>query len=297
MATRRFLITGATGKQGGAVVNSLLAKASTQSFQILALTRNTESAGAKRLAANPNVILIRGDLSNTNAIFEKAGAIDGVYCVTIPGKSGVEEAQAKPLIDASIANGVKHFVFASVDRGGPNLSDQTPTSVPHFASKHHIEACLKERTAQSNMKWTILRPVVFMEALSPDLLGKTFASMWYGLGSTALQLVSIKDIGHIGAAALLDTEKYQGQAIGIAGDELTCEEGSKIFRQTMGFDLPMISPFLGGRIRHMIKELRTMFGWFKTDGYKVDIKALRAEYPELQDFRAWLENSSKFKKR
>ncbi|KAG4433140.1 hypothetical protein IFR05_011382 [Cadophora sp. M221] len=298
MDHRRFLVIGATGKQGGAVLDNLLASISAQSHQILALTRNAETARAKLLASNPNVILVRGDLSHIEAIFEKAGPIDGVYCVSVPGKSRVEESQAKSLIDASIAHGVKHFVFASVDRGGPKLSNETPTSVPHFASKHRIEAYLKERTgsAQSSMKWTILRPVVFMENLSPDFLGKTFAAMWAGLGTTSLQLVAIKDIGHFGAAALIEPEKYQGREIGIAGDELTYEEASKIFQQTMGFAMPTVFSFLGAGIQLMVKELRTMFSWFKMDGYKVDIEALRMEYPELQDFRTWLEKSSKFEK-
>jgi hypothetical protein len=65
----------------------------------------------------------------------------------------------------------------------------------------------------------------------------------------------------------------------------------------MDFGMPTLFSFLGAGIQHIVKELRTMFRWFKTDGYKVDIEALRKEYPELQDFRGWLENSSKFEKR
>jgi uncharacterized protein YbjT (DUF2867 family) len=146
MALRRFLITGATGKQEGTVLDSLLANvSSTQPFQILALTCSPDSSRAKRPASKPNVNLIQGDLNHAEAIFEKSGAIDGVFCVTVLGKSGVEEAQAKLLLDMSIAHGVKHFVFASVDREGSQLSDQTPTSVPHFTSKHRSEVYLKER--------------------------------------------------------------------------------------------------------------------------------------------------------
>jgi hypothetical protein len=37
----------------------------------------------------------------------------------------------------------------------------------------------------------------------------------------------------------------------------------------------------------------------KTDGFKVDIPALKASFPamEIQDFPTWLEESSKFEKR
>ena len=55
--SRTILVTGATGKQGGAVVNALLA--ANADFQILALTRDAQSASAQRLAKkSPNIKLV-----------------------------------------------------------------------------------------------------------------------------------------------------------------------------------------------------------------------------------------------
>lgn len=73
MSPRNILVTGATGKQGGAVIKALLAKPPPYDFHILALTRKTASSAAQALAASPKVTLIEGDLENAGDIFTKAG--------------------------------------------------------------------------------------------------------------------------------------------------------------------------------------------------------------------------------
>src|SRR4051812_40296422 len=117
MAAQKYLVLGATGRQGGAVVESLLKSSSP--IHIFALTRNAESGRAKALDAIANVSVIVGDPTAPEPIFAQIGkAIDGVFCVTVPGKVS-EEDQAKALIDACIKHRVQHFVFSSGDRGGP----------------------------------------------------------------------------------------------------------------------------------------------------------------------------------
>lgn len=65
-----ILVTGATGKQGGSVIESLLEKKAP--FKILAVTRDASSPAAKKLAEkSPNVTLIQGNLSSPATIFEE----------------------------------------------------------------------------------------------------------------------------------------------------------------------------------------------------------------------------------
>ncbi|PMD46571.1 putative NmrA-like family domain-containing protein 1 [Hyaloscypha variabilis F] len=290
--SRKILVTGATGKQGGAVIEALIA--SKAPFQILALTRNASKA--QSLASKPNVTVVEGDILNPTAIFEANKPIYGVLSVTVPGKEGAEEAQAKPLIDESIKNGVEHFVFTSVERGGNENSEKNPTNVAHFASKHRIEEYLKENSGNgSKMSYTILRPVAFMDNLSPGFYGKAFASMWGGLGDTPLQLISVHDIGLFGARAFTDPS-FKNREIGLAGDELTLSQAQKVFKDTLGQDLPETYGFVGSGIKYMVSEVGTMFKWFKDVGYGVDIQALRKEEPRLQNLSTWLKESSKFPK-
>lgn len=210
----------------------------------------------------------------------------------------MEEAQAYPVIDEAVKNGVEHFVFTSVDRGGPGISEKNPTEIPHFASKHRIEEYLKEKSAGTKTKWTILRPVTFMDNLAPGFFGKMFPAMWgASLGDDkALQLISVHDIGVFGARAFQNPEEYEGRAISLAGDDLTLSQAKKVFKEAIGYDMPATFQFMGSAIMFMVKELGIMFKWFADVGCGADIQALRKEEPKLQDFRTWLKESSGFKK-
>lgn len=68
--SRAVLVTGATGKQGGSVVNTLLEQ--NADFQILALTRDAMSASAQRLLKKSTKIkLVVGNLDESSKIFEE----------------------------------------------------------------------------------------------------------------------------------------------------------------------------------------------------------------------------------
>jgi nucleoside-diphosphate-sugar epimerase len=89
-----------------------------------------------------------------------------------------EERQGKALVDASLKkNGVEHFVYSSIDRGG-SRSDRDPTNISHFISKHNIEQHLSSKAEGSSMSYTVLRPVAFFEDLMPNFIGKVFSTSW-----------------------------------------------------------------------------------------------------------------------
>lgn len=85
--SKAVLITGATGKQGGAVVDALLA--ANTDYQILAVTRNVDSPSAKKLASRSSKIaLVQGDLDNSAELFNNAkkvakGPVWGVFSVQV----------------------------------------------------------------------------------------------------------------------------------------------------------------------------------------------------------------------
>lgn len=161
--SKTILVTGATGKQGGAVIDNL---ANNPSFTLLAVTRNTAGASAQKLTSKgSNIKLVQGDMDDVPALFAKAaevadGSIWGVYSVQISQGKGVthegEIRQGKAMVDGAVKAGVSHFVYSSVERGGDERSWDNATPVPHFQSKHEIEHHLKDTAGQ--MGWTILRP-------------------------------------------------------------------------------------------------------------------------------------------
>jgi uncharacterized protein YbjT (DUF2867 family) len=304
MSVRKILVTGATGKQGGAAIQALLDHPPPFDFRILALTRSTSSAKARKLASNRKVELISGDLSDCHAIFDSAGgkgSIWGVFSVTLPGMGKKEDgedketAQGKKLVDAAVANDVKHFVYTSVDRGG-SKSDNNPTPIAHFISKHEVEQYLKEKSAKTDMSWTILRPVAFMDNLGPNQFGRLFATMWRGIGDKPLQLVATKDIGVFAAQALAfhDTDEYHNTAISLAGDELTQEQAKEVFWNTMGRPMPEAWWISGYLLQTLIKEVGTMFRWFKEVGYGADVQRCKKLHAGMMDLATYLKEESGF---
>jgi len=175
-----ILVVGATGKQGGAVIEELL-KLPSPPAKILALTRDSNSAKAKALeASKPGVIsLVQGDITAPEPVFaglEKA-SVDAVFVVTLPGKVG-EDKQAIPFIDAAVAHGVKHVVFTSVERGGDEHSWNNPTNIKHFYEKHAVELHIRDKAADGSFTWTILRPTAFLDNFNPGGFGSMFPAMW-----------------------------------------------------------------------------------------------------------------------
>lgn len=309
-SAKAILITGATGKQGGSILKQLARHASASEFTLLPVTRNITSASAHKIAERyPSSILVQGDLDDVPGMFHSAKAalraankpeqIWGVYSVQVsmgPGASMEKEVkQGCDLVDESVKEGVKHFVYSSVDRGGNETSFSNPTTIPHFQTKHKIEQHLLAKAGKNGetMGWTILRPVAFMDNLAPGFQSKVFlAALRDTLGDKPLQWVSTDDIGLFGAHAFAEPEKWNARAEGIAGDELTFEELNGCFERVTGKPAPATYGIFGSALKFAIKEMGVMLEWFKTDGYGVDIEALRKEDPELCDFERWLKERS-----
>lgn len=311
-SSKPLLVLGATGKQGKKVIDTILASDSKANFTILALTRNPDSASAKALGAKSTIIkLVKGNLDDPPNVFkaalEASGGVPiwGVFSVQQAVQDGAtqesETRQGKAVVDQAIAHNVNIFVYASVDRGGEK-SESNPTYVPHFISKHDIEAHLKVKAAEAKMQYTILRPVAFMDGLTPNFMGKVFATfLKIGLKpSKPLAFVATSDIGFFAAEAFLQPEnlEYKNKAISLAGDELTFGQLSQVFRERLGYEIPTTFHFLARFIMWMVKELGIMFKWFdEGEGFTVDIPKLRRMNPGLKDFGAWLETESGFPKK
>lgn len=83
--SKALIITGATGNQGGALIQALVE--ADADFQIIAVSRNPTSGSAQRLAQKSSKIkVISGNLENPEEIFSNAKKVSqlpiwGVYSV------------------------------------------------------------------------------------------------------------------------------------------------------------------------------------------------------------------------
>ncbi len=161
MATS-VLVTGATGNQGGSVVDHLLE--SDTDFDVYGLTRDASSDTAESLA-DRGVTMVEGDLDEPDTFAPHVADVDTVFAVTNFWTVGYDQQvqQGKNIADVASEEGVDQLVFSGV---GSHWED---TGVPHFDSADEIE-----RHAQSlDLPLTTLGPVFFfqnLEAFAEDVV-------------------------------------------------------------------------------------------------------------------------------
>jgi uncharacterized protein YbjT (DUF2867 family) len=275
--SKLVLVTGATGKQGGAVVEALL----TRGHQVRALTRNSASSAANRLGEHGVEIAV-GDFTDPDSLVRAARGVDAVYAMSTPFEQGAEKetAQGIAITDAAKAAGVAHLIYSSA--AGANRA----TGVPHFDSKYEVEKHLRAR-----MPYTIVAPVSFMEdLLQPWSLpclrqGKLALAL---PATQALQQVAVADIGAFVAAIIERGDTVFGRRFDIAGDALTGEEAAGILSKVTGREVHY-EGFSPDVLRAQSEDLALMFEWFDRTEYAADFKGLRRDFPEVKwhRFEEW----------
>jgi uncharacterized protein YbjT (DUF2867 family) len=112
---KTVLITGGTGRQGGAVVSHMLSRR----WRLRALTRQCSSYAAQRLAGQ-GVELVQGDLEDQTSIERAARGVYGVYSVQDFWAVGArrEVQQGKNLAEGAKKAGVEHFVYSEAIGSG-----------------------------------------------------------------------------------------------------------------------------------------------------------------------------------
>jgi uncharacterized protein YbjT (DUF2867 family) len=273
--TKLILVTGATGQQGGAVARALL----NNGQKIRIMTRHPDKATG---LAKAGAEVVRGDLTNQADLQAAVRGIYGVFAMSTPFEAGMdaEVRQGVLLADAAKQAGVIHYVYTSV--GSANRH----TGIPHFESKWKVE----QHIAKIGLPATILRPVFFMENFmsysKPSPEGVLTMPM---RPDRKLAMVALRDIGQFGAAAFSRPKDFLGEAIDLAGDELTIPEVAALFTKATGrsirfqeFPLDQVEAAMG-------HDLATMFRWFNDVGYAIDVPGLTQQFGiPLTSFTEWV---------
>lgn len=275
-----ILVTGATGKQGGAAARHLLSGG----WQVRGLTRDPDSDRANELR-KLGAEMVQGNLDDRSSLDRSLEGVYGAYSVQQPWEHGLakEVKQGKRFADAAKAAGVEHFVYSSVGSANQN------TGVPHFESKWEIEQHIRDL----GLRYTILRPVFFMENLfAHGIRDKIFeGTLALGLNpDTKLQIIAVEDIGEFAARAFESPEEYGGRELDLAGDELTGREMAAVFSRVLRTPVSY-SQIPIEQIRGFSNEYAIMYEWFNNVGYDVEIATLRRIYPELKTLDIWIEQT------
>jgi uncharacterized protein YbjT (DUF2867 family) len=263
------LVIGATGTHGGAVAHALL----TREFTVHALVRDPNTARAQALA-EAGAKLVAGDLFDEDSLARAFGEVGAVYAVTTPFEHGAEDEdrQGESIINAAGRVGLPWLILASVA-----ASERAP--VPHFQSKARIEKQLSE----SAIPWTVIAPSYFYENVLSSRESIGAGELPIALpAEKPLHQVALIDLGALVAAVLNRREEHLHTRIEVAGDAPTPLEMATALNARY-VHVPL------AEIRERSADLALMYAFLASEGYGIDVPALRERYPEVSwtSFAAW----------
>jgi len=244
MSAAPVLVTGATGRQGGATARALLAAG----VPVRALVRDPARAKAvEALGAE----LVVGDLHDVDSVIRAAKGARAVFSVQMPGMNedgfdfAGEVTQGINLIEGAKAAGVPQFVHTSVSGAGQHVEadgwaeGRWSSMEPTLGAKAAIQDHLREAGFP---RWTLLKPGFFMENFLPDMKFLFPRGVDGGLvsvikPSTSLSLAAVDDIGTAAAAAIAEPERFTGVELELASDFLTMAEIAEVLSGALGTKL------------------------------------------------------------
>lgn len=261
------LVTGATGRQGGAVARELLAAG----WPVRAMTRHPESGAAAELR-KLGATVVAGDLDDAVSVENALKGAWGLFSVQNTWEAGVvkEEEQGIRLTELAHKAGVQHLVYTSV------ASAYRQTGIPHFENKWRIEERIRSIGFPSHV---ILRPVFFMENfLSPSLLPLLEKGrLELGISpTTPLQMIAVNDIGQYGRWAFTNHAQLNRREIDLAGDSLTMPQSAAILGLAMGHKIEFVRTPIE-QVRAFSEDWALMLEWFDGVGYNADIQRTAKE--------------------
>jgi uncharacterized protein YbjT (DUF2867 family) len=283
MANQPILVLGATGRQGGAVARELLSR----HREVWALTRSPASPAAQVLAER-GARLVGGDLDDAASIrtaMSGAAAVFSVQTHLTPAGVEGEVRQGKAVAEAAREAGITQLVYSSVDGA------ERRSGIPHFESRWEVEQHLQALEVPT----TVLRPTAFMDNFAtvqrPQTVDGKLLVRLALRPNKPLQMVATADIGVFAADAFERPEQHIGQAIALAGDELTGPQIAKLLQEAAAMPARFEQQPLE-EIRGFSEDLALMSEWLNDFGYQADIAALRQRHPELRTLRSWLNETA-----
>ncbi|EKM52887.1 uncharacterized protein PHACADRAFT_212085 [Phanerochaete carnosa HHB-10118-sp] len=312
------LVIGATGAQGVAVVDALLAASADGSpspYAVRALTRDPSNSRAQELAAR-GVELFKGSLHDFSTVL---AALEGAWGAFVNTDSHTVGEQKEVFLGMRIfelaqqAKTVRHYVWSNLDYVAKKSGYDPKYRVGLFDGKGRVADWLKAQpsvVSDSDLSWSCLTTAPYMEMLKSLLWGPltrradgtlVFA---FPTGQGRVPMVSLKDIGFFARYSFDNRAEVSGKDLEIAGDVVTLEDTVEAFKKATG--LPAVAVYLTveewfrnwkntdfpaskGEDPMTWKESFTGFWYvFRDDITKRDMAWVRKVHPKVQSIEQWM---------
>jgi uncharacterized protein YbjT (DUF2867 family) len=281
MYEKVILVSGSTGRQGGAVVRELLK----EQWHVKALTRNRRQDAARELA-DSGAEVVQYD---PDSQVEVESLMQDAYGVFSMQKSQVEDVdaevrQGKAMAEAARKMNVQHFVYSSA--GGAERAAGVHPQEQKYIVEQHIK--------DLGLPATILRPVSFMENYAEESMKRSIEE---GViieplsPGTTLQRISVDDVARFTVLAFKTPESFLGRVLEIAGDERTMQETAEAFGKWLQRPVEYKMFPLEEFQRQFGEERARMFQWLDEEGFNADLQLCRRLHPDLSNLDDWIKKT------
>ncbi|MGB8253252.1 MAG: NmrA family NAD(P)-binding protein, partial [Anaerolineaceae bacterium] len=192
LKTNTILVTGASGKTGISVIQSLLDKG----YSVRAYVHRSSQANL----FDNRVQLFIGDLSSTHDLAHAMDDVTAVYHIC-PNMHPGEVSIGRRVIQVAKSAAIEHFVFHSVLH--PQIKE-----MPHHWNKMRVEGLL----FKSGLNYTILQPAAYMQNIlqyKKAILEQKVYAVPYN-GETRIGMVNLDDVAEAAATVICQSCYYGG---------------------------------------------------------------------------------------
>jgi uncharacterized protein YbjT (DUF2867 family) len=212
-------VVGATGNTGRAVVKELKALGQNP----ISVVRNAEKA-REVLGADAKVAV--AELTDKPALEKALAGVESLFVVTGHNPGMVE--QQNNVLEAALKGGAKYLVRVA---GGRSVAGADSPSV---VGRGHT--AIEEKLKGSGIKWTILRPGLFMQNLVGQAASIKDAGKIVGAAAKDLKIafIDVRDTGAVAARILVNPAPHAGKTYEFTGKAVTFPEFAQAFAEVLG---------------------------------------------------------------
>lgn len=233
-------VFGATGQQGGSVINYVLNDTElSRNYKIRAITRDVNSEKAKQL--KEKVEVVQGDVLNLASLKTALTSVHTVFAMTTPsfGPDGfeVEYNSGKTIADVAVEKGVEYIIFSTLPSVS-RISGGKYTKVTPFDAKAKVEQHIRGL----HIKSAFYAGGYFMENFqSQPYLGPQQApdGTWVmarhvSPNTQSPYIDAVGDTGKFISTILAEPDKYEGKTFCAAVAIYSFEEIAAIISKATG---------------------------------------------------------------
>jgi len=292
--SRLAVVTGATGAQGGSVVNALLKDGT---WKVRGLTRDPNSEKAKELKQK-GVDVVKCDVSNRDEVEHAFKGAYAVFAVTnfwdkdiYPNNKGKEEEQGKLMADVAKAEGVKHYIWSSLHDAQTISGGKI--ELLHFSGKNRVEQYIRKIGLPATYLNAGFYASNFSSFFPPKVINGVAEFQLAFTSATKIAIVDISDTGAVVVAILNAGKDWIGKKVNLAGEYITPDKLAEDYTKVTGQPAKFIPVPLDQFAKFAPAELVENMAWMNEYGLfnGEDISDARKLYPKIKTWEDFLRST------